>query len=217
MKKPILLLCAACIAAFCTNCNSLGAGSGPKMDTAEATALVVQTVQEKIDPGQWKIYRILWQEGEQLGNELQQVTVYLVNESGECFTQTFILAGTAKGTVSDLRQAIGQNRVDFGKVNGIVPGEIDPAAIRQQYEAAKAMIPDTYTFRSISSYDIAETLSSGVELFDRGKQIGEIKAQFDVNVTENGKETIESAGKKSIQYYQITCNVLPDGSVEMDE
>lgn len=69
--------------------------------------------------------------------------------------------------------------------------------------------------------DTAETtalaVQTGVDLFDRRKQIGEIKAQFDVNVTENGKETIERAGKKSIQYYQITCNVLPDGSVEMDE
>lgn len=60
-------------------------------------------------------------------------------------------------------------------------------------------------------------LSSGVELFDRGKNVGAIETSFDVNVTENGKEMVESAGKKSLQYYQIQFNVQPDGSVEMED
>ena len=33
----------------------------------------------------------------------------------------------------------------------------------------------------------------------------------------NGKEIVESAGKKSVQYYEVTFNVLPDGSVQMEE
>lgn len=215
MKKPILLLFAATVAALCTACGQLS--GGPKMDSVEATTLVAQTVQKNIDTDQWKIYRILWQEGEEMGNELQLVTVWLVNDSGDCFSQRFTLAGPGKGAVTDLSKATGQNRVDFEKVNGIAPERVDPASIQKQYEQAKATIPDNYTFKSISSYDIAETLSSGVELFDRGKNVGQIKARFDVNVTENGKEVIESAGKKSIQYYQITYNVQPDGSVEMDD
>lgn len=38
-----------------------------------------------------------------------------------------------------------------------------------------------------------------------------------MNITENGKEIVESAGKKSVQYYEVTFNVLPDGSVQMEE
>lgn len=215
MKKPILLLFAATVAALCTACGELG--GGPKMNSVEATALVAETVRKNVDSAKWKIYRILWQEGEELGNELQLVTVWLVNDSGDCFNQRFTLAGPGKGTVTDLSKATGQKRVDFERVNGIAPERVDPAAIQKQFEEALATIPDNYTFKSISSYDISETLSSGVELFDRGKNVGEIKAQFDVNVTENGKEMIENAGKKSIQYYQITFNVQPDGSVEMDD
>ena len=30
-----------------------------------------------------------------------------------------------------------------------------------------------------------------------------------MNITENGKEIVESAGKKSVQYYEVTFNVLP--------
>lgn len=215
MKKPILLLFAATVAALCTACGELG--GGPKMNSVEATALVAETVRKNIDIDQWKIYRILWQEGDELSNELQRVTVYLVNSAGDCFTQTFTLAGPAKGNVSDLSEATGQKRVDFEKVNGIPVERIDPAAIQKQYEEALAMIPENYTFKSITNYDIAEVLSSGVALFDRGKNVGAIETSFDVNVTENGKEMIESAGKKSLQYYQITFNVLPDGTVEMDD
>lgn len=216
MKKLLLSLSAACVAALCNGCGSLGIG-GPKMDTAEATTLVKETVMKNIDRSQWKIHNIRWQEGEELGNDLLQVTVGLVNPSGECFTQSFILSGPAKGTVSELRQATGRNRVEFEKVTGIDPETIDPAAIQQQYEAAKAMIPENYTFKSIGSYEIGETLSSGVELFDRGKNVGAIETDFGVNVTENGKEMVESAGKRSIQYYEVMFKVLPDGSVEMEE
>lgn len=216
MKKTILSLFVASVAALCSACGSIG-NSGPKVSSIEATTLVAETVRKNIDIDQWKIYRILWQEGDELSNELQRVTVYLVNSAGDCFTQTFTLAGPAKGNVSDLSEATGQKRVDFEKVNGIPVERIDPAAIQKQYEEALAMIPENYTFKSITNYDIAEVLSSGVALFDRGKNVGAIETSFDVNVTENGKEMIESAGKKSLQYYQITFNVLPDGTVEMDD
>ena len=52
---------------------------------------------------------------------------------------------------------------------------------------------------------------------DRNKTFGEVKAEFSMNITENGKEIVESAGKKSVQYYEVTFNVLPDGSVQMEE
>lgn len=60
-------------------------------------------------------------------------------------------------------------------------------------------------------------MRSGNKFLDRNKQAGRITAQFTLNVTEDGKEYIESAGKKSIQYYQLDFNVLPSGSIELDE
>ena len=65
--------------------------------------------------------------------------------------------------------------------------------------------------------DSEETVPSGNEFLDRNKTFGEVKAEFSMNITENGKEIVESAGKKSVQYYEVTFNVLPDGSVQMEE
>lgn len=215
MKKSSLILVAV-VAAFCCGCNSLGMGGGPKMDSVEATMLVKQTIADKIDNSQWKVYRVRWQEGDELGNELELLTVYMVNTSGACYSQSFNLFGTGRGTVSDLREVPSQNRVDYTRIKGIMDA-IDADAIRKQYEAAKAMIPEGYTFRSISGYDIGEVIPSGNEFMDRNKQIGAVEAAFDATVTEDGKEWIESAGKKSMQYYKVNFDVQPDGSVVMDD
>ena len=84
------------------------------------------------------------------------------------------------------------------------------------YRYPLEMILD-YTFKSIGDYLIQETVPSGNEFLDRNKTFGEVKAEFSMNITENGKEIVESAGKKSVQYYEVTFNVLPDGSVQMEE
>lgn len=215
MKRTILLL-AAGMTALCSGCNSIGAGGGPKMDSAEATTLVKQTIAEKIDGNAWKVYRVRWQEGDQTGNELETLTVYMANTSGDCFTQRFVLSGLGKGKVWDLSEVPAQSRVDFDQIKGITDA-IDVDAIQKQYEAAKAMIPEGYTFKSIAGYDIQEVIPTGNALRDRGKQIGAIEATFDATATEDGKEYVESAGKKSLQYYEITFNVQPDGSVEIDD
>lgn len=202
--------------ALLASCSAI-TKSGPDMDTPEATSLVVETLRQNIDFNEWKIYCLTWMEGEKLENELQVLSVDMVNTSGDCFTQSFVLSGVAKGNVSDLRKALSMPRVDFEKVTGIAPDSIDPAAIQKQYDQAKTSIPEGYTFKSIGRYEIRETMPSGNDFLDRNKKLGEIKAEFDANVTENGKEVIESAGKKSIQYFELQFNVLPDGSVELDE
>lgn len=213
LRMPTVALGAAVLLASCGSIT----GSGPKMDTVEATALVAETLQKNIDFNEWKVYSLTWMEGEKLENELQVLSVDMVNTSGDCFTQSFVLSGVAKGNVSDLRKALSMPKVDFEKVTGISPASIDPAAIQKQYDQAKTSIPEGYTFKSIGRYEISETMPSGNEFLDRNKKLGEIKAEFDINVTENGKEVIESAGKKSIQYFELQFNVLPDGSVELDE
>ena len=176
MKKLILAITASlCIATLISSCNNLGI-SAPKMDSDEATQLIVETLEKNINFDEWKIYEIRWMEADGLSGKL-----------------------------------------DFEKVKGLTPASINVEAIRKQYEEAKAMIPENYTFKSIGDYLIQETVPSGNEFLDRNKTFGEVKAEFSMNITENGKEIVESAGKKSVQYYEVTFNVLPDGSVQMEE
>ena len=192
--------------------------SAPKMDSDEATQLIVETLEKNINFDEWKIYEIRWMEADELENNLTVLFVEMVNKAGDCFSQTFTLSGPGKGNISDLNEAGGlRGKLDFEKVKGLTPASINVEAIRKQYEEAKAMIPENYTFKSIGDYLIQEKVPSGNEFLDRNKTFGEVKAEFSMNITENGKEIVESAGKKSVQYYEVTFNVLPDGSVQMEE
>lgn len=60
MKKLILAITASlCIATLISSCNNLGI-SAPKMDSDEATQLIVETLEKNINFDEWKIYEILW-------------------------------------------------------------------------------------------------------------------------------------------------------------
>ena len=60
MKKLILALTAwLCIANLFSSCNNLGI-SAPKMDSDEATQLIVETLEKNINFDEWKIYEIRW-------------------------------------------------------------------------------------------------------------------------------------------------------------
>lgn len=215
MKKLILAITASlCIATLISSCNNLGI-SAPKMDSDEATQLIVETLEKNINFDEWKIYEIRWMEADELENNLTVLFVEMVNKAGDCFSQTFTLSGPGKGNISDLDEAGGlSGKLDFEKVKGLTPASINVEAIRKQYEEAKAMIPENYTFKSIGDYLIQETVPSGNEFLDRNKTFGEVKAEFSMNITENGKEIVESAGKKSVQYYEshLQCAARRIGS-----
>ncbi len=220
MKKLLHILTVMLAASVISSCNSVSDMlGGTKMDTEDATRKVAETLKKNIDFNEWKIYRLAWMEGEELENQLQVVVVEMINRNNDCFMQSFLLSGPGAGNISDLSEAGGMaaGHVLFDKTTGITLDMVDPAAIQKQYDAAKAMIPEGYTFQSIASYTFRETMPSGSDFLDRDKNLGEIVASFCVNVTEDGKEQVTSAGKTSIQYYEVTFNVLPDGSVEMAE
>ena len=118
-------------------------------------------------------------EADELENNLTVLFVEMVNKAGDCFSQTFTLSGPGKGNISDLDEAGGlRGKLDFEKVKGLTPASINVEAIRKQYEEAKAMIPENYTFKSIGDYLIQETVPSGNEFLDRNKTFGEVKAEF---------------------------------------
>lgn len=70
MKKLILAITASlCIATLISSCNNLGI-SAPKMDSDEATQLIVETLEKNINFDEWKIYEIRWMEADELENNL---------------------------------------------------------------------------------------------------------------------------------------------------
>lgn len=220
MKKTRFSLLIAAIALAVTSCDSLKSAFTPtKMDTIEATTKVADAIKKNIDFKEWKIYKIYWMEGESLENDLFSVHLEMINKSNGCFTQSLILGGQTAGTVTDLRDASGSGVKDrkFDEIKGITPEMINAETIQKQYDAAKASIPEEYEFRSIGSYTIAEAVTSGSSFLDRDKKLGEISCEFEINVIEPGKEYVESAGKKSLQYYQVDFKAFADGTVEMDE
>lgn len=218
MKKILYALIAAGVLCSCNSLTSTLTGNATKMDTEEATNLVVESFKKNIDPAKWKVYHLRWVEGESLENDLLFYSVTMVNPDNGCFTQTFHIGGGAAGTVGDLREAHGSSsHAIFADVKGITPEMINAAAIQKQYDAAKAMIPEEYEFKSIANYEIFETVPSGIDVIDRRNKMGEVKAKFEVNVTEKGKEIIESAGKQTLQYYEVDFEVQPDGSIKMEE
>jgi hypothetical protein len=146
MKKLILAITASlCIATLISSCNNLGINA-PKMDSDEATQLIVETLEKNINFDEWKIYEIRWMEADELENNLTVLFVEMVNKAGDCFSQTFTLSGPGKGNISDLNEAGGlRGKLDFEKVKGLTPASINVEAIRKQYEEAKAhrRLPDS--------------------------------------------------------------------------
>lgn len=70
MKKLILAITASlCIATLISSCNNLGINA-PKMDSDEATQLIVETLEKNINFDEWKIYEIRWMEADELENNL---------------------------------------------------------------------------------------------------------------------------------------------------
>ena len=124
-----------------------------------------------------------------LENNLTVLFVEMVNKAGDCFSQTFTLSGPGKGNISDLNEAGGlRGKLDFEKVKGLTPASINVEAIRKQYEEAKAMIPENYTFKSIGDYLIQETVPSGNEFLDRNKNVrrSESRVQYEHNRKRQG-------------------------------
>lgn len=138
-------------------------------------------------------------------------------KSGDCFYQNSTSQDPAKVLSAICAKQPQQTKVDFVQVKGITPDMIDPAAIQQQFESAKSMVPEAYTFKSIANYIIEKDIPSGNPFLDKRKSFGLAKASFEIHVAEDGKEIVESAGKRSIQYDQMLFHVQPDDSIEMDE
>lgn len=201
-----------------TSCDSITQSVVvPKMDSEDAVNRIVESVKKNIDLNEWKVYGVRWSEIDELTNEMESFNVDMVDKNDNAIFQSFTVAGKNIGFITDPSAAIGNSVIVYENIKGITPDMINYAVIQKQFEQAKALIPEGYEFKSVDSYSIAEVVPSGTESFNKGKDIGAMEASFTFNVIESGKEVIESAGKEVYQYYEIDFDVMPDGSVEIDE
>ncbi len=220
MKAKLTSLIAA--TAIATAVSSCGGGLGfgkIAMDSEEAVNKVKDIVTESVNPSEWKLVEIEWNEGtsdrEKLGNDLGQGSIFvkMVRANGQVFTQGFV--GQLGFKPTDLSPDHWYDEgLDYDKVTPIDASKLDPAAIVAQIDKAKSMIPEDYEFKSVASYEI----TAGIPASSSGK--GEYTtaqtAEFRVNVVEKGNETVSNAGSTSIIYYEIDFDVDADGNVTMD-
>ena len=213
MKKRTLGSLIAAVALL-TACSG-GGLTGTQMDSEKAARFVNEKVAKNIDRDNWKIFEINWSEQEELENTLGFILVSMVNSTGDCYSQPFI--GQIGWGAGELSPEHWYQHLDFAQVKGLDPTAIDPAEYLRQIEAAKAMIPEGYSFKSVKEYTLQETLPSRTELENgTGTYPQTTETSFTLCITEDGNETVSSAGNTSIVYYEVGFHVLPDGTVEMD-
>lgn len=219
MKKNVLFLAIALLTVGIINsCDSITQSVVvPKMDSEDAVTRIVESINKNIDLNEWKIYGVRWSEIDELTNEMESFNVDMVDKNDNAIFQSFTVAGENIGFITDPRGATGNSVIVHENIKGITPDMINHAVIKKQFEQAMALIPEGYEFKSVDSYSMAEVVPSETESFNKGKNIGAMEASFTFNVIESGKEVIESAGKEVYQYYEIDFDVMPDGSVEIDE
>lgn len=218
MKKAFLLFTTIFVATTTlSSCDSIAKSlSDPKMDTVEATEIVAEAVKKNIDLNDWKIYDIAWREEDKCNNDLESVSVSMIDKSNNAIHQSFTVAGKNKGFVTSPSPAIGYDAKSytFDATKGIDPAVINPEAIQKQIEAAKALLPEGYTFKSLAQYQFREKMPQSI---GSNNGVGNIAASFKMTITEDGNESVTSAGQTTYQYYEVWFHVQPDGSVKMDE
>ena len=176
-------------------------------------------VTNNVDPDEWKIIQIDWNEGmsndAKLGNNLYNGSIFmrLVKSNGQVFSQGF------NGQLGFQATQISPDHwyeqgLDYEKITPIDASKLDAAAIVKQIEDAKKMIPAEYEFKSLAEYRINAGIPQSSD--GKGEYTAETTAEFTINVVEKGNETVSNAGTTSIIYYEIDFNVASDGTITME-
>lgn len=211
--RPIIRLLAAAVAAAATiqSCSTL---TGYPTDAEASYAKAIELTKKSVDTDKFKIYSLSIMEGETLSDNLFLVTVKLVNRDNRAFSQSYYMNGLAPTDLRDVQSTF--EAPEYETTVGIDLASLDPQQIAAQIAEARTTLPEGYTFKSVSMYEVTETIPSGNALLDRGKQFGTHETRFVMNFTEDGKEKVSSAGQTSLVYYQATASVAPDGTITVE-
>lgn len=228
-KLTLRMLVIALLATVFASCGKMSGALGMNdidMDKEEAVTKVKEVITKNVDATKWKIVEISWSESDKLSNSIGYINLQLVDKEGNISSQSFSLNNEHEFVANEVKESItpkvARNTLVFEEVKGIDVNKLDGQQILKQLEAAKALIPADYNFKSIESYNITEdvrrlTKMSHLSKIKDTKVYGKQNVNLKINTTKK-EEGTEVKGRQIItNYYTIPFIVKEDGSVEIRE
>lgn len=178
---------------------------GVKMDTEDAVEQAKEIAEDNIKPDQWKIISVTWSEGsgnKELSNEATMFTYELVDKAGRVWSQSFTAENDWEASKpTDAGWDKWHKNLNPKDVPGIDMANLNPAEVMKDIEAAKALIPAEFEFKSMDSYTM--------NTYD------DPKVSIKLNVIEKGKETVSNAGQTSTVFYELDFRKNAKGKMEL--
>lgn len=205
-----------------TGCNggvkgALGVEELPKLDSEACIAKAKEGLSQ-LDMKRYKVINVSMSEKgvDEMSNELGSISYSLVDQDGRLYSQNFSYWESERKWRFDdpTPSRIQKVPLDFEKVHGITEADLDAKKMLGFFVAAKNQIPKEYTYKGLTSI----TLKYGTPnpLIGEGKYGDKIQISFSAMATENGKETVESAGKSTKVFYKASFEVNEKGEVVLN-
>lgn len=184
------------------------AGTAYDADDVKGYAEAFRIMQEQIDFNTTKVYYMKFETTQAMGNNLETVTVHMVNENNKCYSQKILLVANNE---QQPREGIPTafESPQYRETKGIDIPHMDPKSIIEQINKAKAQIPAGSKFKSVADYCITETVPAGNSDFNNGVEMGVQTTSFNLTFTQKTED-------KSEAYAEVRVLVQDDGSVKFD-
>lgn len=203
-QKVCMLAFAAILLAACSK-SALKDLGGVKMDTESAVEKAKSIAADNIKPDQWKVISLSWSEGsgrDELTNNISFISYEMVDKDGRVWDQSFMSdLGWKASELSDAGWEKWHKDLNAKDVPAIDMANLNPADILKDIDAAKALIPEGYEFKSVDMLEI--------NTYD------DPKVSIKLNVVEKGKETVSNAGQTSTVFYELSFKKNKDGKMEL--
>lgn len=178
---------------------------GVKMDTEDAVEQAKEIAEDNIKPDQWKIISVTWNEGsgdKELSNEATMFTYELIDKAGRVWSQSFTAEnGWEASKPTDAGWDKWHKNLNPKDVPGIDIANINAAEVIRNINAAKALIPAEYEFRSTHSYTM--------NTYD------DPKVSVKLNVVERGSGYSANDEQASTVFYELDFRKNAKGKMEL--
>ena len=208
MRKTFLLLpLFAAVLFLFAGCGAKGQAADA--DSEEGYANAIELLKKNIETSRYKVYYMKFETTSKMANNMESVTVKMVNDKDLAFSQKFMIVGNNR--VMPMESVVGTFESPVYKdTKGIDLSKLDAKAIVAQIDAAKKLIPEGAEFKSIDEYCISESVPAGNVAFNEGKTFGEQTTTFTVVYEKAMTEGAEPG------IFVTRATVQPDGSVKLD-
>lgn len=126
----------------------------------------------------------------------------MVDKDGRVWDQSFMSdLGWKASELSDAGWEKWHKDLNAKDVPAIDMANLNPADILKDIDAAKALIPEGYEFKSVDMFEM--------NTYD------DPKVSIKLNVVEKGKETVSNAGQTSTVFYELSFKKNKDGKMEL--